>query len=90
MYEIKAWDDGTTVATVRLDPYRFDVKEPNRNGLRSILNGVEDRGMMTGDPPDDEDSTSLEGYEEPTDDFLLDTIAMTVAPGHALVEANAE
>ena len=90
MYEIRTWDDGTTVATIRLDPYRFNLKKPNRNGLRSILKGLEGREMMTGYPPDDEDSTSLERYEDPTDDFMLDSIATAVTPGHVLVEANAE
>ena len=90
MYEIRTWDDGTTVATIRLNPYRFDMKKPNMDGLRSILNRLEDRKMMTGDPPDDEDSTSLEGYEDPTDDFMLDSIATAVTPGHVLVEADNE
>ena len=90
MYEIRTWDDGTTVATIQLDPYRFDIKEPNWDGLRSILKGLEDRKMMTGDPPDDENSTSLEGYEDPTDDFMLDSIATAVTPGYALIENDSE
>lgn len=96
MYQINSRDTGNTVATVRLDPYRFDMNQPNRDGVRRVLEemkGVKqmNRTVYEGDEVEvTEDSTSMETYQEPSDDFLLDQIASAVSPGHALVEVGDE
>lgn len=93
-YEINAWDDGTTVATVQFDPFRVDMKKPNMDGLRSALNSVGDRKQMNRTPgpePDrPEDSTSHETYQDPSQDFLEGQLVQAVTPGFAVVKVDAE
>ena len=91
MYEINSRDTGRTVATFQFGPYRYTLKEPNQPGVQTVLEGMKGRKQMNKDavkPPDDEDSTSLEELQDPSDEFILDRIATTLRDGYAVVDVD--
>jgi hypothetical protein len=88
-YKINAWEDGTTVAVVRFDPFRVDMQKPNMDGIRSALRSVGDRKQMNRtagpEPEDKANSTSYETYQEPSREFLEGQLVQAVTPGFAVV-----
>lgn len=93
MYQINERATGKTVATVQFDPYQYDMKEPNKDGVRDMLEGMKGRKQMNRtavEPPEDENSTSLEENQDPSPEFLLDRVATVLRAGYAVVEVEAE
>lgn len=93
MYQINERATGKTVATVQFDPYRFDMKEPNKDGVRDMLEGMKGRKQLNRtavEAPENEESTSLEELQDPSPEFLLDRIATVLREGYAVVEAPEE
>lgn len=91
MYQINEWATGKTVATVQFDPYRYDMKQANKSGIRDILEGMKGRQQMNrtaGGDPEADGSTSLERKQSPSDDFILDRIAAVLNEGYAVVEVD--
>jgi hypothetical protein len=90
MYEITSRETGETVATVQFGPYRYRING-DHPGVRTVLEGLKSRKQMNrtslGEVENDE-STSLERLQEPSDDFILDRIAVNLNDGYAVVEVE--
>lgn len=93
MYQIRSWENGEVVANVELNPYKFNMVKPNRQGIRRVLADAAERKQMNrtaGGETDPDDTSSPETYQDPSDDFLLGVISRGVQPGHTLVEVERE
>lgn len=102
MYEIYHTDTKATAATVQTDPFQYSLTAEAGDGVRAALEHAEDVRQMNRTVSDEQASfegqdapiantpTSMEGYQDPSDDFRLDRIDRAIRPAYRMREVTGE
>jgi hypothetical protein len=100
MYDIHRRSDGSKVASFTTDPYSKTIIADAGPGVRQVLKDVEDLQQMNRTvfegtaaypgPETDEsfDPTSMEGYQDPSADYILSTIHDVLRDGYIINEVD--
>lgn len=99
MYDIYRRGDGQKVASFWTDPYDYKAGQEANDTIRQVLQEMNslqqmNRTRFEGSPAYEESGgperggTSMEGYQDPSPDHILQTIAGRVSPGYIVMERS--